>query len=290
MLNSIHIPLFGTRATATVSVALVLVILGIAALVGVATGNLSKSVRDTMGFVVIFNDNVTAGEIAEVTDRLKSTGAVSSTVYSSPDEILSRWQKMVGEDENILNLAGVNPFTAELEVRVTDRYASADSIAMIAAPIVLLPQVYDIKAHNDLIDNVNSTLRSVSLTLVTIAAALLVVSFVLIFNTVRLAVYSRRFLINTMQLVGATKGFIRRPFMIENIVNGAVAGVAASAIVALTLYYCISLDGAILSILSWDSVIVILGGLVLAGIVICLIASAFACNKYLSMKYDDLYR
>ncbi len=285
-----HIPLFSTRATATVSVALVLVILGIAAMVGVATHRLSQSVRDNMGFVVIFNEDVTADDIAGVTEHLKSTGAVSRTEYSSPDDILARWQKMVGEDEDILRLANVNPFTAELEVIVNPEYASADSIGGLVAPLALMPQVGDVKIHSDLIDNVNATLRSVSLTLVAIAIALLVVSFVLIFNTVRLSVYSKRFIINTMQLVGATSGFIRRPFLSESVVNGAVAGVIASLIVTAMLYSCRTLDGTIASILDWGTAGLVMGGMVITGMLICLIAALFACNRYLSLSYDELYR
>ncbi len=285
-----HIPLFSTRATATVSVALVLVILGIAAMVGVATHRLSQSVRDNMGFVVIFNEDVTADDIAGVTEHLKSTGAVSRTEYSSPDDILARWQKMVGEDEDILRLANVNPFTAELEVIVNPEYASADSIGGLVAPLALMPQVGDVKIHSDLIDNVNATLRSVSLTLVAIAIALLVVSFVLIFNTVRLSVYSKRFIINTMQLVGATAGFIRRPFLSESVVNGAVAGVIASLIVTAMLYSCRTLDGTIASILDWGTAGLVMGGMVITGMLICLIAALFACNRYLSLSYDELYR
>ena len=285
-----HIPLFSTRATATVSVALVLVILGIAAMVGVATHRLSQSVRDNMGFVVIFNEDVTADDIAGVTEHLKSTGAVSRTEYSSPDDILARWQKMVGEDEDILRLANVNPFTAELEVIVNTEYASADSIGGLVAPLALMPQVGDVKIHSDLIDNVNATLRSVSLTLVAIAIALLVVSFGLIFNTVRLSVYSKRFIINTMQLVGATAGFIRRPFLSESVVNGAVAGVIASLIVTAMLYSCRTLDGTIASILDWGTAGLVMGGMVITGMLICLIAALFACNRYLSLSYDELYR
>lgn len=285
-----HIPLFSTRATATVSVALVLVILGIAAMVGVATHRLSQSVRDNMGFVVIFNEDVTADDISGVTEHLKSTGAVSRTEYSSPDDILARWQKMVGEDEDILRLANVNPFTAELEVIVNPEYASADSIGGLVAPLALMPQVGDVKIHSDLIDNVNATLRSVSLTLVAIAIALLVVSFVLIFNTVRLSVYSKRFIINTMQLVGATSGFIRRPFLSESVVNGAVAGVIASLIVTAMLYSCRTLDGTIASILDWGTAGLVMGGMVITGMLICLIAALFACNRYLSLSYDELYR
>lgn len=285
-----HIPLFSTRATATVSVALVLVILGIAAMVGVATHRLSQSVRDNMGFVVIFNEDITADDIAEVTGHLKNTGAVSRTEYSSPEDILARWQKMVGEDEDILRLANVNPFTAELEVSVVPAYASADSIGAIVAPLGLMPQVSDVKVHTDMIDNVNATLRSVSLTLVAIAIALLVVSFVLIFNTVRLSVYSKRFIINTMQLVGATPGFIRRPFLSESVVNGAVAGFIASLIVTAMLYSCRTLDGTIASLLDWGTAGLVMASMVVTGILICLIAALFACNRYLSLSYDELYR
>lgn len=285
-----HIPLFSTRATATVSVALVLVILGIAALVGIATRSLSKTVRDNIGFVVIFCEEVTAEDIAQVTRKLEATGAVSSTEYSSPDEILARWQMMVGEEEDIMRLADVNPFTPELEVRVREAYASTDSIMMIAAPVMLMPQVYEVKVHNELIDNVNSTLRSVSLTLVAVAVALLIVSFVLIFNTVRLSVYSKRFLINTMQLVGATPGFVRRPFLMESLVNGAVAGVIASGIVAVMLAFGMRLDVSVASLLDWPQACAVMAAMVVTGMLICLIAAVFACNRYLSLSYDELYK
>ncbi len=282
-----HIPLFSTRATATVSVALVLVILGIAALVGLATHGLSRSVRDNMGFVVIFSENVTAADIAQVTDKLKAGGGVRDIQYSSPDDILARWQKMVGEDEDIMKLADVNPFTSELEVKVTDTYASTDSIMTLAAPVMLMPQVSDVKIHNELIDSVNSTLRSISLTLVAVAVALMIVSFVLIFNTVRLSVYSRRFLINTMQLVGATPGFVRRPF---SLVNGAVAGVLASAIVGAMLGMGMHIDVSVSSLLNWPQAIAVMAAMIVTGMLICMVAAFFACNRYLSLTYDELYK
>lgn len=285
-----HIPLFSTRATATVSVALVLVILGIAALVGLATHGLSRSVKDNMGFVVIFGEDVTAGDIAQVTERLKAGGGIRAIEYSSPDEILARWQKMVGDDEDILKLANVNPFTSELEVKVTDAYASADSIMMLAAPVMLMPQVSDVKVHDDLIKSVNSTLRSISLTLVAVAVALLIVSFVLIFNTVRLSVYSKRFLINTMQLVGATPGFVRRPFIMESLANGAVAGVIASAIVGAMLGAGMHIDVSVSSLLNWTQAVAVMAGMIVTGMLICMVAAFFACNRYLALTYDELYK
>lgn len=284
-----YIPLLSTRATAVVSVSLVLLILGIAAMAGVATHRLTRSVMDNMGFVVIFNDDVTAETVATITNGLKRADAITGTVYSTPDQILERWQELIGEEEDILSLAGVNPFTAELEVRVKPEYASPDSIAVLAAPIVLLPEVNEVKVHNDLIESVGSALRSISLTLVGVAVALLVVSFVLIFNTVRLTVYSRRFLINTMQLVGATAAFVRRPFMVESVVNGIVAGVIASLLLAGAMALALRLDNSVAALIDWPSAFAVMGAMIVTGVVICLIASVMACNRYLKLTYDELH-
>lgn len=283
-----YLPLFSTRATAVVSVSLVLFLLGLAAMVGIATQRLTRSVMDNVGFVVVFDDEVTAETIARITDGLRRTDAVSSTLYSTSQDILDRWQKLIGEEEDILSLAGVNPFTPELEVRVTPEYASSDSIAILTAPILLMPEVSDVKVHNDLIDNVGATLHSLTITLIGVAAALLIVSFVLIFNTVRLTVYSRRFIINTMQLVGATRGFIRRPFLTEGLVNGAIAGVLGGCFLALTIAGTIRLDSSLASMLDWSHVAGVIVAMIVTGVLICLIASATACNRYLSQTYDRL--
>ena len=288
--RSLYIPLLSTRVTAVVSVSLVLLVLGIAAMTGLATHRLSRSVMDNMGFVVIFNEDITADGIARITDRLRKVDAVTATVYSSPDEILARWQQLIGEEEDILSLAGVNPFTSELEVKVKPEYASADSIAVLSAPIVLMPEVAEVKVHNDLIENVGSTLRSISVTLLGVAVALLIVSLVLIFNTVRLTVYSRRFLINTMQLVGATPAFIRRPFMTEGIVNGCIAGVIASGLLAGAVATVMKIDSSVARIVDWYQTGIVMAAMIITGVVICLIASAMACNRYLALNYDELHR
>ncbi|MDE6377927.1 MAG: permease-like cell division protein FtsX [Duncaniella sp.] len=283
-------PLFSTRATAVVSVSLVLFLLGLAALVGIATHRLSRNVMENVGFVVVFDEDVTTETIARITDGLRRADAVSATIYSTPEQILDRWQKLIGEEEDILSLAGVNPFTPELEVHVKPEYASADSIAVLSAPIVLMPEVSEVKVHNDLIDNVGSLLHSVTMTLIGVAAALLIVSFVLIFNTVRLTVYSRRFLINTMQLVGATPGFIRRPFLTESLLNGAVAGMIGGMLLTLTVTGTVRFESSIASMVDWDHVLGVILAMVVTGVVICLVASAMACNRYLSLNYDQLHR
>lgn len=128
---------------------------------------------------------------------------------------------------------------------------------------MLMPQVSEIKVHNELVDRVNSTLRSVSLSLIFVAVALLTVSFILIFNTVRLSVYARRFTIYTMKLVGATAAFIRRPFLVDNIVNGLVAGLIASLALVGTVAYGRTFDLSVSELIDWETVVIVLLGVVI---------------------------
>lgn len=284
------IPLFTTRATATFSVALVLFILGLASFIGIAAHKVTEGIKENMGFVVLFNEEVTASDIAAVKTRLEKEKGVSSTVYSSPDAVLDRWQKMVGEEEDIIRLAGVNPFVGELEVRVKSAYASSDSIALLTGPLMLMPQVSEIKVHNELVDRLNSTLHSVSLTLIFVAIALLTVSFILIFNTVRLSVYARRFTIYTMKLVGATAAFIRRPFLLDNIVNGFVAGIIASIALVITIFYVETFKISVSELIPWETITIVLAGVIVTGILICLVAAIFAANRYLRLSYDEMFK
>lgn len=284
------IPLFSTRATATVSVALVLFVLGLASLIGIATHRVTDSIKEKMGFVILFNEEVTASDIASVKDLVKGNPGVASSVYTSPETVLDRWQKMLGEGEDIMRLGGVNPFVGELEVRVKPAYASTDSINLIVAPLMLMPQVSEVKVHAELVDSINGTLRSVTFGLLVVAIALLVVSFVLIFNTVRLAVYARRFSIYTMKLVGATAGFIRRPFLTSNLLNGFVAGLIASVGLIAVVYYSHMMELSVAEVLSWQAIIPVLAGVILTGMLICLIAALFAANRYLRLSYDEMFK
>lgn len=284
------IPLFSTRATATVSVALVLFILGLASLVGIAAHKVTEGIKENIGFVVLFNEDVTASEIAAVKKVVTGHPGTAKCDYSSPEMVLERWQKIVGEDEDIMSLAEVNPFVGEMDVHVTPAYASPDSIDVMVSPLMLMPQVSDIKVHTEMIDRINSTLRSVTLGLLIVAIALLVISFVLIFNTVRLSVYARRFTIHTMKLVGATPGFIRKPFLVDNVVNGLIAGIIAVGALSLLIYYGKALNLSVVSLLDVSIVLPVFAGVMVIGVVLCLVAALFAANRYLRLSYDEMFK
>ncbi|MDE5786772.1 MAG: permease-like cell division protein FtsX [Duncaniella sp.] len=281
------IPLFSTRLTATASVALVLLIAAIAAMAGIVARNLSDAVRESVGFTVVLRNDVTASETAAVRDALQASPGIARIEYSSAQKVLERWQ--LDLDEDIEVLAGVNPFSPEFEVNVTAACARPDSIDTIITPLASIPQIDEIITHTTVATELNATFDSLRMILLIIAGALLIISYVLISNTVRLAIYARRFDIHTMKLVGATPGFIRRPFLAANVVNGLVAGIIASAILTAILIYCHSLEPRIVDYITPVAYAATILSTIAGGIMICLIAALAATNKYLRQSYDEMF-
>ena len=279
---------FSAQLTATVSVALVLLLLGIIALLGIAAHSVTNSIKENMGFDVVLAEDTPAETIKSLKQGWMSAPYVSNVKYYSAEDALAKWQDDTGED--LMSLLGVNPFRPEFEVKVKAQYADVDSIDKIVAPLRAIPQVSEINVHTEMVESINDNIRSIALVLTVVAAALLLISFVLINNTVRLTVYARRFIIHTMKLVGATPGFIRRPFVSRNILNGIVASLVAIALLAATLYYCSTLDTSVMRAVTWIDAAWVFGGMMVAGILICALAALFAANKYIRLDYDSMFR
>ncbi len=285
------LPLFSTRLTAIVSVTLVLLVLGGVALLGITGNSLATDLKQHMGFALTLDENATTEDIAAMKQRFTSARYVASYTYSSPEQVMERWEEMVGEDEKISELMeGINPFAPEFEVHVKAAWASADSLECLAQRLEMLPGVEDVKIHTEMVAQVNSTVRTVALIGAGIAAALLLISFVLINNTVRLTVYSRRFTIYTMKLVGATGGFIRRPIVRANLLAGIIAAVVAGAILAGILAWGYTVSPALTSAVTWNDAACVFGGMVVAGALICWLAAILATNKYLRQTPDEMFR
>ncbi|MDE6582065.1 MAG: permease-like cell division protein FtsX [Duncaniella sp.] len=281
------IPLLSTRLTATASVALVLLIASIAAMAGIVMRNFSDAVRESVGFTVILRSDITASQTDAVRRTLQASPGISRIEYSSAQKVLERWQQDLGEDIEIL--AGGNPFSPEFEVNVTAGYASVDSIEVITTPLATISEIDEIVPHTTVATELNATFHSLSLILAIVAAALLIISYVLISNTVRLFIYARRFDIHTMRLVGATAGFIRRPFLTANIVNGFMAGLIASVLLTGILIYCHSLEPRMVELISPLAYAVTVLATIAGGIIICLIAALLSTNKYLRQSYDEMF-
>ncbi|MDE6113436.1 MAG: permease-like cell division protein FtsX [Muribaculum sp.] len=282
---------FSAQITSTVSVALVLLLLGIISMLGIAARSITTEIRENMGFSVILSDTATVTNVNYLKKHFSSTQGVSGIRYFSPEDALQKWQEETGED--LIKVLGVNPLPGELEIKVKAAYASTDSIETLIAPLKKLPYISEISVHSDMVDAINHNIKSVALILTIVAAALLFISFALINNTVRLTVYSRRFLIHTMKLVGATGSFIRRPIINSNILGGFLAAIIADLLLACALFYLHSADKVtkvIASAIPWDQAAWVFGGIIVIGIAICAVASLFATNKYLRSDYDDMFK
>lgn len=282
-----RISTFGSRITSIISVALVLTIVGILAMTLDASSRVGQDIRSNIGFVVKVNRDATDVEIDRLSKQLQGAEYVSECVFTSADSILVYESRLIGE--RIDSLLDENPFGSEFDVKVLPDWANSDSINMIAGRLEFIPIVDEVVCQTSVVDDINSALGRFTLVLAAIAVALLAISFVLINNTVSLAVYSRRFIIHTMKLVGATGAFIRRPFLLAGLATGAVSSVIAIAMLAGARAYLGTLDAVFDQLLPWAGMWWVALLLAVAGPLICLAASAVATNRYLRADYDDMF-
>jgi len=286
--RSFHISTLGSRITSVVSVALVLIILGVAAIMTGAARKATDNVRRNMGFIVKMRQDIGDADINAMKKFLAQAAFTETFVYAGSDDILAQESEIIGED--IMLLVDENPYGAEFDVHVKPEWASSDSITAICSKVAAMAGVDDVLTDTGIIDSVNSNIARLTWIMLAVAAALLVISFVLINNTVSLAVYSRRFIIHTMRLVGAKGDFIRRPFLLAGAATGLTAAIAASCVLAVAQAYAMQADAALAATLDWTTSATIYLILTVTGISICLLASAFATNRYLRSDIDDYYR
>lgn len=275
------------KITSMISISLVLVLLGLTILIIFMGNGMSKYVKENMSFSVMLSPDVTDAEIARVRKDLDGRPFVKSTRFISRQEAKEQLIKDLGEDPE--ELLGYNPAQDCIEIFLHSEYANNDSITLINEVIRSDNNVTDLLYQQEAIDLINNNLSKVMTVLLILSVILMFISFTLIRNTIRLSVYSKRFIINTMKLVGATGGFIRRPFVKNNIFTGVISGIMADAIIFLMLYYFSKEYVEIQPLVSTTDLIIIFGLVILLGVIISTITTAFAVNKYVKMKSDQLY-
>ena len=285
--RSKQISTLGSRVTSVVSVALMLLLLGIVALTAIAARALTDDVRRNIGFIISMDSEASDADINAMIRTLGDAAFVESYIYSSADEVLEQESAYIGDD--VRELIDVNPFSAEFDVRLRPAFANPDSIDVIAAEMRSLPAVGKVMTESALIRGVDSTLRRLTAVLLAIAAAMLLISVVLIRNTVSLSVYARRFIIHAMKLVGATRGFIRRPFVVAGALNGLIAGIVASLALLPLRAYASTFDPAIAEALTWWRMAAVGASMLVAGVALCALAAAAATDSYLRSDYDDMF-
>lgn len=278
---------FSANITPIISVSLVLLLLGIVAMLGIAANSLTDYVKENIGFDVVMKNDASQQEIDALKQMWTKAPYVASVKYISKEDALQSWEKETGE--NLMEVIGVNPLSSEFEVRVKPQYVSVNSLNRIEYALSQNKSIDSVKMHKDVVEKINSNVNSVVLVLGAVLVLLVIISFVLINNTVRLAVYSRRFIIYTMKLVGATPGFIRRPFVLTNVVNGLIASLVAMAMLCGLMYYVVEVNYDYANLIEMKHIVMVCAGLMVVGVMMCALAALLAANRFISLNYDELY-
>lgn len=273
--------------TSTVSVSLVLYLVGLLGSMVLASKRITTQVKENMGFSIILLDSADQNEIKRLEEVLLVAPFTKSVSYVSKEEALKEHISSLGEDPT--SFLGYNPLLASFEVKLKADYAVTDSIESIEAKVKAFPSVKRVIYHKDVLDLVDDNIATVSWFFVAVALILLVISVVLINNTIRLSVYSKRFLINTMKLVGATGWMIKGPFVRKHVVVGIFASLIALLLLGATFYYFWYSTTILLLGNDWIPYAVLSGIVLVVGLLISFIASYFAVGRYIRMRTDDLY-
>ena len=273
---------FNSRLTSIISISLVLFLLGLVFLIGLLGNKLSVYVKENISFSIVLKDNQKEADIKKMQKTLDALPYIKSTEYISKEQAVKELEEELGENPE--TFLGSNPLQASIEVKLHSEYAN-----VIEKKIKKYTSVSDLLYRKDMMQMVNDNVKRVSLILLTLAVMLMAISFVLISNTIRLLIYSKRFLIHTMKLVGATPGFIRRPFVRYNVVSGIFASIFAILMLTGALYYLQNELSGFVQLLDIKVLIIVYAGVLIMGILLSVTATVFAVNKYLRMGVDKLY-
>ena len=273
--------------TAAISTTLVLVLLGIIVLFVITAQNLSTYVKENINVSVLISDELDDLQIKNMEKMLKQAPYAKSVEYISKEQALVEEIQAQGIDPT--EFIGVNPYTASFEVKIHADHANPDSISSAVKKLKGNPNVVDVIYSKDLIKSVNDNIRKVSIILLIIAALFTYISFALINNTVRLTIFSKRFIINTMKLVGASWNFIRRPFLTQSFTLGIASAIIADALIIGGIYWLHNFEPQITAVIDLKAIIIVSAAVFLFGIIITYFCTLFSLNKYLKMSSNELY-
>ena len=273
--------------TATISTTLVLVLLGIIVLFVLTAQNLSTYVKENINISVLISDEMDSQQIKKMGERLQKAPYAKSVEYISKEDALR--EEIIAQGIDPTEFIGTNPYTASFEVKITADHANPDSISAAVKELKGNEDVVDVIYSKDLIKSVNENIRKVSIILLIIAALFTYISFALINNTVRLTIFSKRFIINAMKLVGASWSFIRRPFLTQGFTLGIISAIIADALIIGGLYWLHNFEPQIHAVIDLTVILIVSAAVFFSGIAITFLCTFFSLNKYLKMSSNELY-
>ena len=273
--------------SSVISISLVLLLVGVASMLLVNAKGVSDYFKENMQISVLMKQNVSDEDALEYRELLDGERYIRSTTFVSKEQGRRELADQLGED--FLDVFETSPIPVSIDVTLEAAYVSSDSLEVVRAEIAESPLVEEVVYQRSLVDALNANLSRISMVLAVFIALLLFISFVLINNTVRLSVFARRFTIHTMKLVGATRPFIRAPFLMQSAFQGVFA--AFLAIIALLglMFLMRSSFAQLFEIFRMELLLLVMGIVLVSGLAICLISTYFVVNKLISLKKDELY-
>lgn len=279
--------IFKSYLTSTISISMVLFLIGVLGVVLLNAERLAKYVRENIGFTLVLNEEVQESEIADLLKSLKATDFVKSVEYVDKQTAAERLKSELGED--FTGFLGYNPLLSSVDVKLLADYANPEKLVVLEKKFMEFPQVKEVLFQRDMVNIINENVKKIGLVLVFFSGLLLFIFSALINNTIRISIYSQRFIINTMLLVGATNRFIRSPFIKRSVIFGIAGALAANLLLFILMYsYAQELKG----IVDLDDLkifgMVFIADLLL-GVLISWSSTYFAVNKFLRLKFDELF-
>jgi cell division transport system permease protein len=273
--------------TVVISLSLVLFMLGLMGYVVINAAHISTHVKENIGFQILLKDTASASQIDGLIQEISTSRYAKSVELTSKEKAAEQLKQDLGED--FISFLGTNPLLAALNVKLNADYAQADTLAAIEKQLTQKSFIKEVVYQKDMIKNFNENAKGITFFILIFSGALLIIAIALIINTIRLSIYSQRFLIRTMYLVGATKGFISKPFIFKGIRQGVIAAVIASALLVGFLALSTRFIPDLLKIQDETMLILLFVGIILGGIIISGISSFISVMRYLRLKTSDLY-
>ena len=270
-----------------ISTTLVLLLLGIMGILFVSGQSVSKRIKENFSMTVIIDSKTDEPEILKLKKDIDKKEYVLNSQYISKENALNEAKESLGTDP--MELLGENPYEAEIEINLKKEFSDVENMTKIEKELLGKKGVSEVIYHKGHIDTVNRNIRKVALLLLTLLVLLTVISWSLISNLVRLSIYSKRFLLHTMKLVGATWGFIRRPFLLHNMWIGLVAGLIANTLLGTAIYMIQQRSPEFASLLPMRELAIVGAAVIAFGIVICTMCAFLSVNRFLRMRNNDLY-
>jgi len=256
-------------------------------LVILSAKSLSTHVRENLELSLLLNEGVSEQEVSRIVKYVEVQPYTKAVDYISKEEILAEQTESMGLDPT--EFLGYNPYTASIEIRLKADYANTDSITPIKSRLMRYTQIREISYPSELMDSVNDNIRRISAILLALALILSLISFALINNTIKLTIYSQRFLLHTMKLVGASWGFIRRPFLLRNLAIGIISGILAIGFISGGIFLLLRYEPQMSNLFTLPTLGIVGGIVMLFGVFIALLCAYISINRFLKMKAGELY-